>query len=49
MVYPFGRVYFYYTSKKTGQNRFDMLGGNPCYTEKMEPNKKYTLEELGVK
>lgn len=42
------RVIFYYTSKRTGEERYDLLGGNPCYTEKMESYTKYTLEELGV-
>lgn len=42
-------VKFYYVSKRTGEEKYDVLCGNPCYTEKMEPNKKYTLEELEVK
>lgn len=41
-------VRFYYLSKRSGIEKYDTLGGNPCYTEKMERNKKYTLEELGV-
>ena len=41
-------VRFYYVSERTGQERYDTLSGNPCYTEKMEPNKKYTLDELGI-
>ena len=42
-------VRFYYISERTGQERYDMLSGNPCYTEKMTIYKQYSLEELGVK
>ena len=41
-------VKFYYISEKYQQERYDALGGSPCYTEKMKVWHKYALEELGV-
>lgn len=39
-------VQFFYISKRTGEERFDEIGGSPCYTQKMEPMKTYEIKEL---
>lgn len=39
-------VQFYYISKRTGEQRFDEIGGSPCYTQKMEQMKIYEIEDL---
>ena len=42
-------VKFYYYSERFKQEKYDLLSGSPCYTEKMKVWHKYSLKELGVK
>lgn len=39
-------VQFFYISKKYGKERWDEIGGSPCYTQKMEPMRTYEIEDL---
>ena len=41
-------VQFFYISKRTGKERWDEIGGSPCYTQKMEEMKEYKIEDLLV-
>lgn len=42
----FPYVQFGYISKMFNEYRYDTIAGKPCYTQKMESNKKYDLKEL---
>lgn len=39
-------VAFYYISKRTGEKRFDRIGGSPYYTQKMQTMRAYKIVDL---
>lgn len=41
-----GSVQFFFISEKTGEQIFDEISSSPCYTQNMEPMRKYKIEDL---